>query len=94
MIENKINGELSNFEIRKDYDTNEESKEYYFLIGFSSDKIVKVATIVLKKKDVFYFSNIKEQRIAICHGTTDCMPKKFKKDHWGCDCVIGISVCF
>ena len=83
--DNKLDGKLLKFEIKKDFDTNEIPREYYFLVSYSSDMMIKVATEIIKKGNVFYFSNTKEQRIVVCHGTKDCMPKKFKDGNWGCD---------
>lgn len=84
----KFESELNSFKIIKDFDTNENSKVYYLLVSTSDDKKLKVGSELLKKGNKFYFPNPKEQSIFICHGTTDCFPKKFKKDDWGCDCSI------
>ncbi len=84
----KFESELNSFKIIKDFDTNENSKVYYLLVSSSDDKTIKVGAELIKKGNKFYFPNPKEKHIIICHGTTDCFPKKFKNDDWGCDCAI------
>jgi len=86
LADHGISAVIASFEILKDHDTSQKPKKYYFLVGYSENKQVKVATLLVRKGNSFYFPNLKEQRFSICYGTQDCMPKIFKNNQWGCDC--------
>jgi hypothetical protein len=84
--ENSIAGRVKYFKILKNWDTNENAKEYFSLVGYSQDSSATIATSLLMRKRKFYFQDYKEQRVIVCHGSTNCIPQKFKNDSWGCDC--------
>lgn len=83
LIENKIVAKLNRFEIRNDFDSINR-KKYYYLIGFSKNDSVKVATLVIKKNKKFYFYN-DSNVLVICHNCADSYPK-MQFDEWGWSC--------
>jgi hypothetical protein len=84
--EHSIASEIKFFRVKKNWDTNENAKEYFSLVAYSQDSSSTIASELLVRNGKFYFRDYKQQRVVVCHGSTDCMPQKFKKDSWGCDC--------
>lgn len=80
--ENNINCKLLKFEIRKDYDL-ENNTHYYYFYGFSSDKNVKMARILILKNNQFYF-DIDEKLFVVCHESKLCEPKRYNYQ-WICN---------
>jgi hypothetical protein len=82
--ENHLNGKLSKFEIKKDFDKYGKIKDYFYLISISTDTKIKMATLIQKSKNSFYLPNSEEQQLVVCYGCEDCHPKRYK-DNWVCD---------
>lgn len=83
LLENKIEGKITDIEIKKGFDRKGTPKDYYYLLGTTTTNKAKIARMLLLNDNTFYLDTI-DATIAICHGSTDCTPDRFA-NKWGCD---------
>ena len=73
---------LTKFKVLKDFDTNNDPKEYYYVLASTDDNSFKLARELNKKGTNLYYQ---DSTYTICYGCIDCFPRKFKNNQWGCD---------
>jgi len=83
LLENKIQGKITNLEIKKGFDIEGTPKDYYYLLATTTTKKAKIARMLLLEDNTFYLDTI-DSTVAICHGSTDCTPDRFA-NKWGCN---------
>lgn len=73
LLDNDIHSKLTSFEVKEGSDIKNKNA-YYYLIGKSTNDLVKVATLLkLVNKRYSPYSNSKYP-LAICYGCIDCYP--------------------
>ncbi len=80
---NNLNSKISSYEIKSDVD-EVNNKKYFYIVGISSSDSTKIATLLIKKAQKFYFDR-KSNSIVICHNCSDSNPK-YQFNDWGWTC--------
>ncbi len=80
---NNIAEGLKDIKIIKDHDIVTKN-EYYAIFATASNDSAHVATRVILEKGNFTFPGDNVNRVTICYGSINCLPKLYN-NNWACD---------